>query len=158
MPPHQVQGHQRLTGGQPGPDFTSTDAAGKTVSLRELRGKVVYLDFWASWCGPCLAEMPAGNALQKQFAGRDVAFVYISLDTKPAAWQQALAARQLASPSSVHLRTDQEFARAVALAYGVQSIPSCWLISREGRIVLNGVPRPSEGPKTAAALEATLQQ
>jgi peroxiredoxin len=153
-----MRAHQRLTSGQPAPDFTLTDASGKTVSLRELRGKVVYLDFWASWCGPCLAEMPASNELRKQFAGREVAFVYISLDTKPAAWQQAVAARQLAGSNSVHLRADQEFASAVALAYGVQSIPSYWLIGRDGRLVQNGAPRPSEGAKIAAALEAALQQ
>jgi peroxiredoxin len=153
-----MRAHQRLTSGQPAPDFTLTDASGKTVSLRELRGKVVYLDFWASWCGPCLAEMPASNELRKQFAGREVAFVYISLDTKPAAWQQAVAARQLAGPNSVHLRTDQEFGSAVALAYGVQGIPSYWLIGRDGRLVQNKAPRPSEGAKTVAALEAALQQ
>jgi peroxiredoxin len=153
-----MRAHQRLTSGQPAPDFTLTDATGKTVSLRELRGKVVYLDFWASWCGPCLAEMPASNDLRKQFAGREVAFVYISLDTKPTAWQQALAAQQLTGPNSVHLRADQEFGSAVALAYGVQSIPSYWLIGRDGRLVQNGAPRPSEGAKTVAVLEAALQQ
>jgi thiol-disulfide isomerase/thioredoxin len=153
-----MHAHQRLTSGQPAPDFTLTDASGKTVSLRDLRGKVVYLDFWASWCGPCLAEMPASIELKKQFAGREVIFVYISLDTKPVAWQQALAARQLAGPSSVHLRTDQEFGSAVALAYGVQSIPSYWLIGRDGRLAQNKAPRPSEGAKTVAALEAALQQ
>jgi thiol-disulfide isomerase/thioredoxin len=153
-----MRAHQRLTSGQPAPDFALTDTSGKTVSLRDLRGKVVYLDFWASWCGPCLAEMPASNELRKQFAGREVAFVYISLDAKPAAWHQALAARQLTGPNSVHLRTDQEFASAVALGYGVQSIPSYWLIGRDGRLVQNGAPRPSEGAKTVAALEAALQQ
>lgn len=153
-----MRAHQRLTSGQPAPDFTLTDASGKAVSLRDLRGKVVYLDFWASWCGPCLAEMPASNELRKQFAGRDVAFVYLSLDTKPQAWQQAVAARQLTGPNSVHLRTDQEFGSAVALAYGVQSIPSYWLIGCDGRLVQNGAPRPSEGAKTVAALEAALQQ
>jgi peroxiredoxin len=153
-----MRAHQRLISGQPAPDFTLTDAAGKTMSLRDLRGKVVYLDFWASWCGPCLAEMPASNDLREQFAGREVAFVYISLDTKPGAWQQALVARQLTGPNSVHLRADREFGSAVALAYGVQGIPSYWLIGRDGRLVQNGAPRPSEGAKTVAALEAALQQ
>lgn len=153
-----MRAHQRFTSGQPAPAFTLPDAAGRPVALSELRGKVVYLDFWASWCSPCLAEMPASNELRRQFAGRDVVFVYISIDRQPAAWQQAVAARQLAGPNSLHLRADQEFASAVAQAYGVQSIPSYWLIGRDGRLIQKDAPRPSEGARTVAALEAALQQ
>jgi thiol-disulfide isomerase/thioredoxin len=156
---HQaMRAHQRFTSGQPAPAFALLDATGKEISLADLRGRVVYLDFWASWCGPCLAEMPASNALRQQFAGRDVVFVYVSLDLKAAAWQQAVAAHQLGSANSVHLRAGQEFASAVAQAYGVQSIPAYWLIGRDGRILQKDAPRPSDGPKTAAALEAALQQ
>jgi hypothetical protein len=69
-----------------------------------------------------------------------------------------VAAHQLGSANSVHLRAGQEFASAVAQAYGVQSIPAYWLIGRDGRILQKDAPRPSDGPKTAAALEAALQQ
>nr|WP_235998525.1 TlpA disulfide reductase family protein [Hymenobacter sp. BT559] len=150
--------HQRFSSGQPAPAFTLTDNTGKKVSLRDLRGKVVYLDFWASWCGPCLAEIPASNELRQQFAGRDVVFVYISIDRQAAAWQQALATYQLASPNSVHLRADQEFASPVAQAYGMQSLPSYWLIGRDGRLIQKDAPHPSTGPRAVAALEAALQQ
>lgn len=153
-----LRAHQRFSSGQPAPDFTLTDAAGQPVALSDLRGRVVYLDFWASWCGPCLAEMPASNALRQQFAGREVVFVYISLDRQAAAWQQAVAAQQLGSAGSVHLRAGQEFASAVAQAYGVQSLPAYWLIGRDGLILQKDAPRPSEGAKTVAALEAALQQ
>jgi thiol-disulfide isomerase/thioredoxin len=153
-----MRAHQRFARGQPAPAFSLPDMAGQLVALRELRGKVVYLDFWASWCSPCLAEMPASNALRQRFAGRDVVFVYISIDRQPAAWRQAVAARQLAGPTSVHLRADQEFASAVAQAYEVQSIPSYWLIGRDGRLIQKDAPRPSEGARTVAALEAALQQ
>jgi peroxiredoxin len=153
-----MRAHQRFTSGQPAPAFTLLDAAGQSVALSELRGKVVYLDFWASWCSPCLAEMPASNALRRQFAGRDVVFVYISIDRQPAAWQQAVAARQLAGSNSVHLRADQEFDSAVTQSYGVQSIPSYWLIGRDGRLIQKDAPRPSAGARTVAALEAALQQ
>lgn len=81
-----MRAHQRFASGQPAPAFTLPDMAGQPVTLGELRGKVVYLDFWADWCSPCLAEMPASNELRRQFAGRDVVFVYISLDRQPVAW------------------------------------------------------------------------
>jgi len=153
-----MRAHQRFSSGQPAPAFTLPDAAGRPVALSDLRGKVVYLDFWASWCSPCLAEMPASNALRRQFAGRDVVFVYISLDRQSAAWQQAVATHQLAGPNSLHLRADQEFASPVAQAYGVQSIPSYWLIGRDGRLVQKNAPHPSAGNRAVAALEAALQQ
>lgn len=66
-------GQQRLLGaGRAAPAFTLTDNTGKAVSIADFKGKVVYLDFWATWCGPCMAEMPASNALKQQFAGRDI--------------------------------------------------------------------------------------
>ncbi|MEJ7660536.1 MAG: TlpA disulfide reductase family protein [Hymenobacter sp.] len=73
-----VRAHLALATGRPAPDFTLPDASGRPVALRSLRGKVVYLDFWATWCAPCLAEMPASRALRQRFAGRDVVFLYVS--------------------------------------------------------------------------------
>lgn len=67
-------------------------------------------------------------------------------------------ARHLTGSNSVHLRADQEFASAVAQAYGVQSIPSYWLIGRDGRLIQKDAPPPSQGARTVAALEAALQQ
>lgn len=61
-------------------DLALKDAHGQKVRLRELRGKVVVLNFWATWCGPCNAEMPMLVDLEKQYAGRGVAFIGASLD------------------------------------------------------------------------------
>ena len=61
-------------------DLTLKDAAGQKVRLRDLRGKVVVLNFWATWCGPCNAEMPMLVDMEKQYAGRGVAFIGASLD------------------------------------------------------------------------------
>lgn len=61
-------------------DMKLTDAAGATVHLRDLRGKLVVLNFWATWCGPCREEMPMLAAADKQYRGRGVVFVGASLD------------------------------------------------------------------------------
>jgi len=152
-----VRAHLALATGQPAPDFTLPDASGRPVALSSLRGKVVYLDFWATWCAPCLAEMPASLALRQQFAGRDVVFLYVSLDSKAADWQRYLAAKQPASPNAVQLHDGGAFEGAAARAFAVQSIPSYWLIGRDGRIIANHPPLPSSGPAVGAALEQALK-
>jgi peroxiredoxin len=140
--------------GQPAPAFTLTDNAGKQVSLADLRGKVVYLDFWGTWCAPCMTELTEhSHALKQQFEGRDVAFVYISVNDAETKWQKVLADKQLGSPNSVHLRSPND---EVPTAYEVQGYPTYWLIDRAGRIVDTQAPRPSEGAKTVAAIEEVL--
>jgi thiol-disulfide isomerase/thioredoxin len=80
-----------LANGQPAPAINVRDASGKPVSLADYRGQVVYLDFWACWCRPCMAEVPAGEKLKKQFEGKDVVFLYVPIDEEEANWKKALA-------------------------------------------------------------------
>lgn len=141
--------------GQPAPAFTLLDNTGKKVSLSDLRGKVVYLDFWGTWCSPCLNEIPASHELAKKFAGREVVFVYIDVNDKEEKWQQTLAAKYQLSPGSVHLRSPDN---AVPAAYNVQGYPTYWVIGRDGRIVSTRAPRPSGGAETVALLEQALGQ
>lgn len=142
-----------LQTGSLAPDFSLQNANGKTVRLRDLRGKVVYVDFWYSSCAPCLAEAPAATALKKKFVGRDVVFLYISVDRKTEEWQKTLAKYSLTGSSSIHL-LDPEY--KVATSYGVGSYPTYRLIGRDGRILLGVAPRPSTGPEIVAALEQAL--
>ena len=142
-----------LRPGQPAPAFTLVDHEGRSVSLSELRGKVVYLDFWGTWCGPCLQEMPASLALRQKFAGRDVVFVYIAVGDAEAKWQRVLAAEHLTGPGSVHLRA---VGQEVPTRYQVNKYPTYWLIGRDGRIVAGDAPRPSGGDATVAAIDAAL--
>jgi thiol-disulfide isomerase/thioredoxin len=152
-----VRAHLALANGQPAPDFTLADASGKKVSLSSLRGKIVYLDFWATWCAPCLAEMPASLELRKKFAGRDVVFLYVSLDSQPADWQKYLTNKQVASTNAVQLHDGGAFDGPAPRAFNVQSIPSYWLIGRDGRIIANNPPRPSTSPAIDNALEQALK-
>ncbi|MBJ6111346.1 TlpA family protein disulfide reductase [Hymenobacter sp. BT523] len=140
--------------GNPAPAFALLNHEGQKVSLAELRGKVIYLDFWGTWCGPCMQEMPASNELRKKFEGRDVAFVYISVRDKEDKWQQVLAAEHLTGPNSIHLRSPE--GDDVANRYQVTGYPTYWLIGRDGRIITRSAPRPSEGQKAVAAITAEL--
>lgn len=145
----------KLAPGSMAPAFTLQDETGKPVALSSFRGKVVYLDFWASWCGPCLAEIPDATELKQKFAGKDVVFLYVSIDEREKDWQNMLAKRKLLGHGSVHLRA-QGFNSATAQDYQIMGIPAYFIIGRDGRLVVDQAPRPSSGAKVVAALEAAL--
>lgn len=140
--------------GQPAPAFTLVSNEGRNVSLSDLKGKVVYLDFWGTWCKPCMQEMPASADLKKKFEGRDVVFVYISVSDKAEKWQQVLAAQHLTSPNSLHLHSPD--GGDVPSRYQVVQFPTYWLIGRDGRIITRTAPRPSTGQEAVAAITAAL--
>jgi peroxiredoxin len=144
---------------QPGnlaPEFRLTSADGKAVSLKDLRGKVVYIDFWYSSCKPCLAEAPAAQELKKKFLGQDVVFLYISIDQGPALWHRTIAKYALDSPNSVHLQDPEGW--LAARPFHVSGYPSYWIIGRDGRIRQGAAPRPSAGSTAVAALEQALAE
>jgi peroxiredoxin len=133
---------RRLGPGMPAPHWTLTDSAGRRLSLADLRGKVVYLEFWATSCGPCIKELPATKQLQKDLAGTEVAFVYVSTDASSEIWKRFLVRHEF---GGIHLRDDGSTGSDVAADYGVSGIPHYFLIDRDGRIVSSNAPRPSGG-------------
>jgi cytochrome c biogenesis protein CcmG/thiol:disulfide interchange protein DsbE len=115
--------------GDPAPAFALRDAHGDTLSLERLRGQVVYVDFWASWCGPCRRSFPWMNELQRRYGGRGLAIVAINVDKSPAD-----AARFLElNPAQFAVAYDH--AGATPLAYAVQGMPSSYLIDSRGKVV-----------------------
>ena len=116
-----------LQTGQPAPDFTLNDLDGQPVSLSQFKGKVVLLDFWASWCGPCIADLGTLRKIKEQVAAQPVVFLNVSLDANEAAWKQAIAKHEI---KGVHVRSEQ-----VAQAYNVSGIPRYYLVDPQGLIV-----------------------
>jgi cytochrome c biogenesis protein CcmG, thiol:disulfide interchange protein DsbE len=116
--------------GQPAPNFALPNAQGSVVALESLRGKVVYVDFWASWCGPCRRSFPWMNEMQQKYGDKGLAIVAVNVDKKRADADKFLA--QL--PATFPVVFDE--AGASPLAFGVKGMPSSYLIDARGNVVL----------------------
>ena len=117
--------------GQPAPDFSLKDLQGNTHSIKQWRGKVVVLNFWASWCGPCRKEIPLFNQLQKEYGEDDVQFIGLAVDTLEAV-KKFIEIVPIDYPVLIG---DMEALKLVS-AYGNShgSLPYTVLIDRNGNI------------------------
>lgn len=115
--------------GEPAPAITQPALAGDTPhSLGELKGKVVLVDFWASWCSPCLKSLPLYEGLRQEFARADFEILAVNVDEDQADAKAFLETHKVSYPV-VH-----DGAGVVALAYGLKAMPSSYLIDRSGRV------------------------
>jgi thiol-disulfide isomerase/thioredoxin len=140
-----------IEAGQPAPDIALTDAAGKIVQLASLRGKAVYLDFWASWCAPCRQSFPWMNALQEKYAAAGLVVVGVNVDQKRDAADRFLA------EVPARFRIAYDGAGAAPKAYGIKAMPSSVLIDPAGKVILvHGGFRPEETGELDAKIRVTL--
>ncbi|PKB44693.1 thiol-disulfide isomerase/thioredoxin [Cellulophaga sp. RHA19] len=141
--------------GNPSPKFVGYEnhAGGKT-SLEDLKGKYVYIDVWATWCGPCLAEIPALKETEKAYHGKNIEFVSISVDRTDAynKWKQMVVDKEL---GGIQLIADNNFESNFIQDYVIQGIPKFILLDTEGNIVNANAPRPSD-PKLKEVLNSLL--
>lgn len=142
---------EKLRSGNPSPAFTYTDIDGKTVSLADLKGKYVYIDVWATWCGPCRGEIPALKGLEHTYEGKDIHFVSISCDKDKKAWENMVKKEELKGVQ-LHMGTD----RAFMDAYLINGIPRFILLDRTGNIISANMSRPSSA-QTAAKFDELLK-
>ena len=122
--------------GMSAPDVEAKDLRGAAVSLRALRGSVVVLDFWATWCGPCIGEVPHMIELHRRFQGEGLALVGVSLDEDGLALADFLAERDMPWPEICDLGG---FDGALPKLFHVRGIPDTVLVGRDGRILARGL-------------------
>ncbi len=128
-----------LQSGKPAPDFTFPDENGEMISLRDFRGKVVYIDVWATWCGPCRAEAPQFDRLEMEYRDENIAFLSVSVDDKKESWMKFLEEEE---PEWTQLYTGG-WECSICDDYFIKGIPRFILIDKDGNIVDATAPRPS---------------
>ena len=123
------------------PDVMLEDVDGKIQKLTDFRGKYLYIDLWASWCGPCCQEVPYLQKLEKQLKNPVVEFISISLDTNKEAWKKKM--KQLNMHGHQYIVTGDQFATMM----NIKGIPHFLLYSKDGTLMQYKADRPSSGDK-----------
>jgi peroxiredoxin len=119
--------------GDTAPDFTLPSHHGQQVSLHDYRGKVLFLNFWATWCIPCREEMPAMEQLHQMFQSRGLVILALNLKESPDKVKAFFAQHQLSYTALLDANG------AISRDYTVMGLPTTYLISREGKLLARGV-------------------
>ncbi len=129
----QVEKKEALTKGKKAPDIEMTNPQGNKMALSDLRGKVVLVDFWASWCKPCRVENPNVVKTYKKYKDEGFTIFSVSLDKNKKKWKQAIQQDNLSW--DYHVSDLKGWNNRAAQKYQVNSIPATFLVDREGKII-----------------------
>ena len=124
--------------GRLSPDFEAKDINGKIYSLESFKGKYVYIDLWATWCGPCQRELPFMRQLAEKFNGKNIIFLGLSIDHNVDSWKEKVKSGDLVG---VQLLLGRQ--SAFQKAYNIDGIPRFILLDPDGRIINNNMTPPS---------------
>lgn len=124
--------------GKPSPDFIALDPSGKSYRLTDFRGKYLYIDLWATWCGPCRREIPYLQRLEKEYEGKNITFLSLSTDASKTDWTEFLQSHEMGGVQ-LYIGAASKFQQL----YNADGIPHFILLDTEGRIVEGNMLRPS---------------
>jgi len=149
--PHYRQGESSVAGSRA--DDFAMELNGKPAHLSDLRGKVVVLNFWASWCQPCVEETPALIALQKRIASRNGLVLGVSIDEDPSAYVKFVR------DQGINFPTYNDPSKKIATDYGTSMWPETYVIDRKGKIARKIVgPQDWNSPDMVAYFDSLLGQ
>lgn len=141
--------------GQESPGFNFDDINGKGRELKDFKGKYVYIDVWATWCGPCLKEVPNLQKIEERYKGKNIAFISISVDEEKDydKWKNLVKSKEM---GGTQLITDKAWKSDFIQAYGINSIPRFILVDPKGYVVDADAKRPGDA-ELVKQLDALLK-
>ncbi|MCG8582106.1 MAG: TlpA family protein disulfide reductase [Bacteroidales bacterium] len=123
------------------PDFTYTDINGQEISLSDFRGKLVYIDLWATWCGPCMDGIPHFKKVRDHYKDKNIAFIGISLDENVKSWEKVVKENKDGLFDGVQICTGS-YKCDISKYFVLNGIPQYVLLDEEGRLIKKNAPRP----------------
>ena len=139
--------------GMPCPPIEQYNASGEVYGIDHFKGKVVYIDVWATWCGPCKKEIPHLKTLEEKYHGKNIEFVSVSTDQDIEKWKTFIATENMTG-TQLHQSDDAE--RTISRHFVVNAIPRFILIDEAGKIVSADAPRPSSGDVLYGLIDTVL--
>jgi thiol-disulfide isomerase/thioredoxin len=148
-----ISDYLKLAPGEPAPNFALPDAEGNVVHLNDFKGKIVYLDFWGTWCYPCIQEIPGALKLQEKYKDKPVAFIYVAMeydDENIADWKQFILGKNERFGHfldnkpfpGIHLVAEKQFSNPDIKPYKLNFAPNYVLIDQNGNLVNARAERP----------------
>jgi peroxiredoxin len=128
----QIEKAKKIMVGQPAPVFSQADTSGKVITLSDLQGQYVLIDFWASWCKPCRAQNPSLLKLYNQFRDKGFTILGVSLDSDKRNWVKAINDDHL---DWLHISDLRSWKNEAALTYSISSVPQNYLLDKKGKII-----------------------
>lgn len=148
---------KNLKKGSPSPSFNYPDSSGKNISLESLKGKLVYVDVWATWCGPCKAQIPFLKQLEEKYREEDIAFVSLSIDQLKniSKWKDMIVDKEL---GGIQIIADKAWRSKFVTDYVIEGIPRFILIDKDGNLMDPMAPRPAVYKEGELQLNEEIQK
>ena len=145
-----------LEKGNISPLFNYADTSGNNISLESFRDKLVYIDVWATWCGPCKEQIPYLKKLEEKYRTKDIVFVSMSIDDPKDAikWKKMIIDKEL---KGIQIMADKAWKSSFVLDYVIEGIPRFILIDKNGNIISSNAPRPATFNKGNYLLNEEIQ-
>ena len=146
-----------LQKGNISPMFNYPDTNGQYISLASLKGKLVYIDVWATWCGPCKAQIPYLKKLEEKYRFKEIEFVSLSIDQVKDAqkWKNMIAKKEL---KGIQIMADKAWRSSFVKDYVIEGIPRFILLDKKGNIISSNAPRPANFENGSYVLNQELEK